>query len=126
MNKYKAYKVDAENHTVHEVTITDDYKDLYGVLGLGCDVFTAPIVFEDGDTLMVDDEGLIRGPAICGFSLLAPDGSFWKFAGNGVLVGADGEGSTADVKMSLEKLKSMIDWMSYIEIQQYQEELGFL
>ena len=121
----KAIKIDAENQKIVFVEVSSDYKDIYVQLGLGCDIMTAPIILENEDTVYVDDEGLLRGPAKCGWTMSLSDGTFWKFVGNGLILGSNDEGESAPAKSTIEEIATMVGWMNEEAAKLYQYEIGF-
>lgn len=121
----KAIKIDVENQKIVFVEVSSDYKDIQVQLGLGCDIITAPIILENEDTVYLDDEGLLRGPAKCGWTMSLSDGTFWKFVGNGLILGAGDEGESADVKSTIEEITTMVGWMDETAAKLYQHENGF-
>jgi hypothetical protein len=93
MKTHKAYKIDSSLNRIDTVLI-EDYKDIQDQIGCRC--FTVAAIFDNGDTLYVDDEGYLNSEVMRGFSY---DGQF--FAGNGLLLGGDDKtGESVDVKTS--------------------------
>lgn len=90
----KALLLDVSKNTIKEVTIKD-YTDIskFGKFNL----FTTVQVNAEGDTLYVDDEGLINGTS-AGFTFDGYDG---PLMGNAVLLGCDRRtGDSKDVTMT--------------------------
>ena len=85
----KAILIDAENKEVKEVEYKD-HKDIQKLLNVS--IFTTALVMneikpERGDTLFVDDEGLINGTEH--FFAIYVEGQGYVFAGNGLIVGPE-------------------------------------
>ena len=120
-----AIKIDAENRVIKYVQIGSDYKEIYELLGLECSCFTAPYIFRNDDTIYVDDEGLLSSMSLPGWVFFGEDGTVWKFVGNGLILGGDGNGDNAPVKSSLGDIGARVDFMTPDEVQQYKEELGY-
>jgi hypothetical protein len=105
----KAYLIDAAAQTVSEVTITG-LSDLQKLVG---GYIEAAYVWDSGDTLFVDEEGLLKeGQSFFAVPGVRPEQAF---AGNGVLVGREEEGSqfpggfiNHDPAMSLEDLHEQV------------------
>jgi len=102
----KVIVIDSAKREVYEAN-TSDYKDIYTLLGENVNAFACPVQFNDSDGLFVDDEGLYN-PFQGGY--MFPD---WEYpvCGNGVIVGSDEEGETADVQMSVQDVLNEIIWV---------------
>lgn len=92
----KAILIDAESKEVKEVDY-NDYKDIQSILRVS--IFTTGLVLNDiqterGDTLFVDDEGLINGTEH--FFALYIDNQGHVFAGNGLIVGPENYNDDGD------------------------------
>lgn len=92
MKTHKAYKINSEARRIDEVEV-GDYRDIQHAIG--CDRFDVAAYLDDNDALYVDDEGYLNPHVKTGFFYCQQ-----FFAGNGLLVGADEEGESADVKIS--------------------------
>ena len=92
MKTHKAYLINSEARRIDEVEV-GDYKDIQNKIG--CRIFTVAAYLNDNDALYVDDEGYLNSDVKKGFFYCQQ-----FFAGNGLLVGADEEGESADVKVS--------------------------
>ena len=108
MNNRKAYLIDAERQRITNIEI--DARDgfclpsVYKAIGGGCDLIEAAAYTDNGDCLMVDEEGWRRSDYV-----FAWDGEV--IAGNGILVGpADEEGYTCDVQSSELDCAFKVDW----------------
>lgn len=98
----KALLLDASKNTITEVVIKD-YTDIskFGKF----DLFTCVQVSDNGDTLYVDDEGLLNGTTV-GFTYEGYDG---PLMGNAVLLGTDrNTGDSKDVVMTKEEFASKV------------------
>lgn len=102
----KAFKIDVVSHSVYEVEITKDIKDINQQLE--CEIFTAPYSLENNDCLFVDDEGLL----VDEFDL---KGGFYiddlLFFGHGLFIGIDDEGESVNVKSTLDEIKNKINFI---------------
>lgn len=91
----KALLLDVSKNTIKEVTIKD-YTDISRLIG--CNYFTTVQVNDAGDTLYVDDEGLVNGTS-AGFTFDGYDG---PLMGNALLLGTNlRSGDSKDVTMSV-------------------------
>lgn len=86
----KAYMVDP---TTRIITLVDvgDYTDIQKQIGCSC--FTVATQFANGDTLYVDDEGLLYEGNLS-FNIR---GGHQPFFGKGILMGSDNQGESIDV-----------------------------
>ena len=104
----KAILINVVNQSVTEVII-NDYKEIYNVIGNGCNTFDCPYQFDNGDTLYVDDEGLLHDEVNGCFIL---EGWNNPVVGNAVIIGTNDEGDDIDCKSTIEEIKSKIKFFS--------------
>lgn len=105
----KAYKIDAETRTVTELTVSN-LEDMQRAVG---GYIAHGVGFENGDTLFVDDEGLLKYNE--NFFLVS--GANQPFAGNGLLVGAaDEEGETLHVQTPIESVRALVSFVNRAEL----------
>lgn len=98
--KIKAIKIDVEKQSVYPIEITDNFRDIYGVIGNGCSLFCLPVKYENGDGLFADDEILLRPSDIKG-GFMFPGWSY-PITNNAVIIGSNDEGDSVDCKSSIE------------------------
>jgi len=105
----KAIKIDVRKKEIYYIEIDGDMVDNI-VNHLECDVFTLvyPNTLKKGDTLYVDDEGLLKEP-IGAFSIKGCD---QVLSGNGLILGTDEEGAAQDVVISIDDLKQLVSFES--------------
>lgn len=96
-----AILINANDNTISLVSIKD-YKDIskFGQF----DLFTCVQIDAKGNTLYVDDEGLLNGTSR-GFVI---EGYEQPLMGNAVLLGSTASGDSKDTSLSLEKVASMV------------------
>ena len=68
----------------------------------------------NGDTIFVDEEGLMKGPT----NFFTYRGAHQPFAGNGVVVGIDKGGNTAAAKTSLKTVLENVNFLTREEVLQ--------
>lgn len=100
----KGIKIDAGKQKLKEIDI-EGTKDIPRILG--CDRFAYGVRLDNGDSIFVDDEGLLKDPKIF---FKTPD-TDW-LAGNGVLIGETENGELGRAKTTLEEAKIMIEFGS--------------
>lgn len=100
-----AYLINPETKTIEAVSIDASKEHLPQIyVHLGCTLITtAPVA--GGDTVYVDDEGLIKGPVYQFFGL---QGYPQPLAGRGLVMGSDGEGNDAAPALSLDEVKARL------------------
>lgn len=110
----KAFKINVENRKIEEITISS-FTDISKEIGNGCGLITAPIIFDNEDTIYVDDEGMFND---YGGGFMMEDWAY-PLVGNGVLLGSNEEGDSVDVKTTKEELEKMIKWVSLEDTQKW-------
>lgn len=106
MNAFKALKIDTASRKIEEIELTS-WEQIAPAIGNGCTIITAPVEFDNLDTIYADDEGLYH----------SFEGGFmmndWHYplVGNALLIGTDENGDNADVKTTKEELENMITWV---------------
>jgi hypothetical protein len=104
----KVIVIDSAKREVYEAEISGtNHRDIYPLLGEGVSTFACPVQFNESDTLFVDDEGLyneFEGGYIM---------SDWAYpiCGNGVIIGSNDEGENAPVRMSVDEVRKMVNWV---------------
>jgi hypothetical protein len=101
----KALLIDVKSQSIRQIEIGEHFTEISKAIG--CEVFSAPHIMQDNDTLYCDDEGLLKDPQH--FFLL--DSYPQPIAGNGLILGCDDEGESKDVEISLIELSSRITFM---------------
>ena len=101
----KAIKINVATQTVEEVTIGNDYKEIYSLIGNDCRLFCCPVEFPNGDTLYADDEALLN-ENLEGCFLL--EGFSYPICGNAIILGTDGEGESESAKTTVEEILQQI------------------
>ena len=110
----KGYLINAETKEVTVEEIDSVYPEANALIG--CDWIECGWTnYETNDALYVDEEGLLKEQKFF-FEL---KGAYQTFAGNGFIAGCDIEtGESADVKMSLDEVKTLITFRSLEEVVQ--------
>lgn len=113
-------QIDSRQRTVNLVKVDNwTYNKITELIGHGCRIFTSVYYYPNEDTLYTDDEFLIRefdtevddkgmyNPADCGF-ILIPYSKEYPLWGNAVIVGADDDGESDNVKSILNNIRKDI------------------
>jgi hypothetical protein len=101
----KALLIDSKNKVVKQIEIGEHFTEISKAID--CEVFAAPHIMHNNDTLYCDDEGLLKNPE--NFFLL--DSYPQPIAGTGLILGCDDEGESTDVSMSLDELSNKVTFM---------------
>lgn len=109
----KAILIDALNKQVREVTLPDGLQGWYNAIG--CDLVTVAFHISDRDSVLVDDEGLLKEP----MHFFLYDGYLQPLAGNGLVVGCDEEGHTIDHSTTTQAIADKVTFMSRQEVIDY-------
>lgn len=100
-----AFRIDAETLTITEVKI-GDYRTIYPHIGNDCSAFDCVRIDKNGDTLYVDDEGLMKPNRLFGVKM--SNGEIYPIAGNAILLGSTASGDSSQPKMTVADLKSRL------------------
>ena len=103
--------INAEARTITEVEVPEGYKNIYPFLGAGVDMFQCVDITRKGDTIYVDEEGLLKPQD--NFFLYAGYGQ--PLAGNGLVLSTDNEGETVGTKLTLETIIKNVKFMNRFE-----------
>ena len=106
----KAIRINVETKSFEYITLGDDYKEIYGAIGNGCDTFCVPISFENQDSMFADDESLLREHDIKGGFIM--DDWHSPIVGNAIILGTDDEGNSIDC---LTKIEDIMNQVTFIE-----------
>jgi hypothetical protein len=100
----KAILINAKDKTITEVTI-ETYKDIYKFCGF--DLFTCVQMDAKGNTLYVDDEGLLNGTDF-GFIVKGYD---QPLMGNAIILGTNRRnGESEDTSLTTEQVFKMVSF----------------
>lgn len=109
----KGIKINSELQTLEYVTLGNDFRDIYPIIGEFCTLFECPIIFENRDTVYVDEEGLYQGYTK-GF--IFEGFEYKKILGNGLILGSNEDGESEDVKYTIEDLQDKIAFFEVLKI----------
>jgi len=93
----KAILINAKARSIRDIDFEGSYKDIQELVG--CSLFTV-IDLGDGETLFIDDEGLLHDPEYF-FGLVGPDYRYPQpLAGNGLILGSNAAGDSIATKLN--------------------------
>lgn len=107
----KAILIDPFERKLSEVEYSGDYKQIYE--HIDCHNFDCVRISSKGDTIFVDDEGLISCKVQCFFGFI---GYPQPLAGKGLVLGTDINGESVDTTMTLEEMRKLVKWLIPIEV----------
>ncbi len=102
----KAFLIDPFTKTITEVEHNGDYKQIYQLIGADC--FDCARINEHGDSIFVDDEGLLRDPVSPMFEHI---GYPQALAGKGLVLGCNDEGEAIKPTTTLDELRQHVSWV---------------
>jgi hypothetical protein len=101
-----AFRIDGRTGSVTEISI-GEYTTIYKHLGPDVDTFTCVQFNDKGDTLFLDDNGLLQEDLHHWFFLT--EGGLMQFVGNAVVLGSNSKtGHSVAPKISLADLKKLV------------------
>lgn len=112
----KAYLIDTPNKQVIETEWDGDWRSIKSLIQV--DIYTTLRIGAEGETLYIDDEGLINGN---------PHGWFRHEAyeqplrGYGLVLGADADGGSIEPTTSIDDLRSQITFYNDDELKDPEE-----
>lgn len=108
----RAIFIDAKNREVREVQNEGNLESWYQAIG--CETVTLACQIDDVNSIVVDDEGLLTGPQHFFANLYPTEPQY--LAGNGLIVGVDEEGNTADCTLKVEDVREMVRFFNLDEV----------
>ena len=109
----RAVLIDVYNKEIKEVTL-DPSKNMLKQYHdhIKCDTMTVAHYINNHDSILVDDEGLLKSPK----HFFHYEGGHQPFAGNGLILGLNREGETVKCNISLEEVKENVLFYSTYEM----------
>ena len=103
--------IDPFARIITEIDYTGDFNQIYKLID--CEMFTTVNVTDAGDTLFVDDEGLINGKPQEFFGWY---GYSQPLAGKGLLLGSTFDGESADTTLTVDFVRENVAWLSPVSV----------
>ena len=111
----KAILINPEERTIRHVSYDGDYKSIYRLIR--CTTFEAVYPFDNGDTLWIDEEGLLKESNFA-FNIRADNPKFNQtIMGMALVLGTDAEGESVECLSSLDDIKSRINFQGKVAIE---------
>ena len=111
----KAILINPEERIIRHVSYDGDYKSIYRLIR--CTTFEAVYPFDNGDTLWIDEEGLLKESNFA-FKIRADNPKFNQtIMGMGLILGTDAEGESIECKSKLDDIKSRITFQGKVAIE---------
>ena len=104
----RAILIDAYNTQIREVDIDEENLLPSMYAQLKCSTFECAMMMEGGETLYVDEEGLLNGTQVA-FEF---EGGHQPFMGNGLILGTNEEGESVDTKLTAEGVSKQVTFTS--------------
>ena len=98
----KAIVINPFDETIEEAIYLGHYKEIYSFLE--CRTFDC-VYLDNREVLYIDDEGLLVNETRY-FTI-----NNRVLAGKGLILGSDKDGETADVGLTLQMVKDMVEWL---------------
>lgn len=111
----RAILINPEERTIRHVSYDGDYKSIYRLIR--CTTFEAVYPFDNGDTLWIDEEGLLKESNFA-FNIRADNPKFNQtIMGMALVLGTDAEGESVECLSSLDDIKSRINFQGKVAIE---------
>jgi hypothetical protein len=104
----KAFLIDPERQVILPITIADTLEAMYELIG--CDLVEPVRLNQQGDTVWVDEEGLLKPDPRHFFRIVSADGVGTELAGKGIVTGSTPDGNNRDAQLSFQRLAAMVQW----------------
>ena len=114
----KAYLIDPIKRIVSVVDYNGDYKQINKFID--AEIFSAVYPFKNQDTLYVDDIGLMKQTNYA-FDFTYENGHTQTLFGKTLVLGANNEGESVDVKSTIAEITQRITWGGKVLIMQSAE-----
>jgi hypothetical protein len=127
----KAYLIDPFQQTVTNVELAGaenprkHLRDIYALLN--CELIDAVTISEQGDAVLVDDEGLLKDMNSQRFFQLGNelDGCM-LLAGRAIVVGTNSYGNSVNPAFTIDELRTKVTWPEHAAaVHQAEQQIGF-
>jgi len=117
----KAILINPKEEIIRVISYDGDYMTIYKFLE--CRTFECVYPFDNGDTLFIDEEGLLKESNYA-FDVLGSN-ELWNrtYLGKALILGTDAEGESIECKSKLDDIKNQIKFKGKVAISE--EDRGF-
>ena len=111
----KSILINPMQESIRHISYDGDPKSIYRILQ--CTTYEAVYPFENGDTLWIDEEGLLNESNFA-FDILGSN-ELWHrtYLGSAMILGVDDEGESIECKSKLADIKSIIKFRGKVAIE---------
>ena len=111
----KAILINPMQESIRHISYDGDPKSIYRILQ--CTTYEAVYPFENGDTLWIDEEGLLNESNFA-FDILGSN-ELWHrtYLGSAMILGVDDEGESIECKSKLDDIKCIIKFRGKVAIE---------
>ena len=111
----RAILINPQQESIRHISYDGDYKSIYRIIQ--CTTFEAVYPFDNGDTLWIDEEGLLRESNFA-FNIRADNAKFNQtIMGSALILGTDAEGESIECKSNLDDIKNRINFQGKVAIE---------
>ena len=111
----KAILINPQQESIRHISYDGDYKSIYRIIQ--CTTFEAVYPFDNGDTLWIDEEGLLKESNFA-FNIKADNPKFNQtIMGSALILGTDAEGESIECKSNLDDIKNRINFQGKVAIE---------
>lgn len=111
----RAILINPMQESIRHISYDGDPKSIYRILQ--CTLYEAVYPFDNGDTLWIDEEGLLKESNFA-FDILGSNEEYYgTYLGSAMILGVDAEGESIECKSKLDDIKSIIKFRGKVAIE---------
>ena len=111
----RAILINPMQESVRHISYDGDYRSIYRIIG--CTTFEAVYPFDNGDTLWIDEEGLLKESNYA-FNLKADNPKFNQMImGSALILGTDAEGESIECKSKVLDIAKRVNFQGKVAIE---------
>ncbi len=111
----RAILINPMQESVRHISYDGDYRSIYRIIG--CTTFEAVYPFDNGDTLWIDEEGLLKESNYA-FNLKADNPKFNQtIMGSALILGTDAEGESIECKSKVLDIAKRVNFQGRVAIE---------
>ena len=111
----RAILINPMQESIRYTSYDGDFRSIYKILQ--CTTYEAVYPFDNGDTLWIDEEGLLKESNFA-FDILGSN-ELWNrtYLGSAMILGVDAEGESIECKSKIDDIKSIIKFRGKVAIE---------